>query len=323
MRCLAIAKALIDAGEQICFLVADENPINVLSEAGMACINLHSDWQSLMSDADKVKTLLIQNSDSVLLIDTYSITREYVETLKPYARIAYLGSKKEYLGPLDLLINYSTDIDYHFYEENYHDNTLLLLGPSYAPLRREFQNVTHEYNNSIERLLLTTGNTDKDGVVDDILQYIMPLLLEKHIAVDVVIGRMFWNKEILHSKYDSYDNIFLHEGVKSMSLLMEKCDLAISANGTTVYELAAMGIPTISFAMVEEQVSSAEALNSLGVVDYCGSSYQDKEKVISCVCRRLLYYTENNNDLIKLAHKAHNLIDGNGCNKIAKAILSL
>lgn len=320
MRCLAIAKKLIEKGEQVCFLIADDNPEIVLNDSGVRYINLHSDWQNLMSDTEKVKMLLIENPNSVLLIDTYQITYKYVEELKPYASIAYLGSKKEFLGPLNLLINYSTDIDLDFYKKEYTQNTLLLLGPSYAPLRQEFQNITHEYKKHIERLLLTTGNTDKEGIIDDILQRLLHVLDEQHIVADVVIGRMFWNKDILHKKYDSCKNTFLHEDVKSMSSLMERCDLAISANGTTVYELSAMGIPIISFAMVEEQVRSAEALQKLGVIDYCGRSYIEKEAVIFYMVRRLKHYIENNDELINLAERAHDLIDGNGCQKIVEAI---
>lgn len=323
MRCLAIAKVLISTGEQVCFLIADDNPISVLDDAEVQYINLHSDWMNLMSDVDQVKELLVQNAGSILLIDTYQITREYVEKLEPYAKIVYLGSKREKLGPLSMLINYSTDIDYEFYKESYSEKTQLLLGPSYAPLRQEFQNVIHRYNNRIRRVLLTTGNTDRDNITDDILNSMFPFLKNNHIDVEVIIGRMFRNKEELHRKYGSCEGVVLHEGVKSMSSLMQKCDLAISANGTTVYELAAVGIPIISFAMVEEQVNSAEALRKLDVIDYCGRSYKEKASVIACINNRLQYYIEHNDELIGLARRAHDLINGKGCQIIADAIKRL
>ena len=130
------------------------------------------------------------------------------------------------------------------------------------------------------------------------------------------VKAMFNNKELLHVKYDDNSNVKLYENVSSMSTIMRNCDLAISANGTTIYELSAMAIPTISFAMVEEQVKSAEGLDALRVIDYCGTSYTDVNKCVKAIIDKALYYIENYDNRIRLAQNAHNLIDGNGCQKI-------
>ena len=323
MRCLAIAKAMINAGEKVCFLIADENPTSVLSEAEIDYFVLQSDWQDLMTDVEQVKNFLKRENNPILLVDTYSITKEYADELKPLAKVVYLGSKPEYLGDLDLLINYSSDIDYDFYRRNYSDKTTLLLGPSYAPLREEFQNAEKDYNDKIKRILLTTGNTDKDHIVSAVLDSLLPLIDGTEIVIDAIIGRMFDDKDSLHKEYDSNQHVCFHENVKSMSSLMRNCDLAISANGTTVYELSAMGLPIITFAMVPEQIRSAGALSDLGVVDYCGRSYEDQENCLKAISKRVSYYLEHNFEMIKLAQKAHELIDGNGCQKIVEKVLQL
>ena len=323
MRCLAIAKALKKTGEKLCFLIADENPAPVLSDAGIDYIVLHTDWQNLMTDVDQVKSLLKPETNPILLIDTYSITKEYVDELKPFAKLVYLGSKPEFLGDIDLLINYSTDIDYDFYQKNYSDRTTLLLGPAYAPLREEFQNAAKHYREKIQHILLTTGNTDRDHMVGGVLGALLPLIEGTEIVIDVIIGRMFDKKETLRKEYDNNQRVCFHENVKSMSSLMKDCDLAISANGTTVYELSAIGLPTITFAMVPEQIRSAEALSELGVVDYCGRSYEDQARCLKAIYNRVNYYMEHNDEMIKLAQRAHELIDGNGCQKIVDMILQL
>lgn len=214
------------------------------------------------------------------------------------------------------MINYSSYIDYNYYKNNYFNGTKLLLGISYAPLRDEFQNQEPHYREQVRNILITTGNTDNDGMVGLLLDRLRYLLKEKNIIADVIIGRMFNNKELLHVKYDDNSNVKLYENVSSMSTIMRNCDLAISANGTTIYELSAMAIPTISFAMVEEQVKSAEGLDALRVIDYCGTSYTDVNKCVKAIIDKALYYIENYDNRIRLAQNAHNLIDGNGCQKI-------
>ncbi|MBQ5933210.1 MAG: UDP-2,4-diacetamido-2,4,6-trideoxy-beta-L-altropyranose hydrolase [Lachnospiraceae bacterium] len=319
MRCIALANECKEIGEQVCFLIADDNPISVLEEAGLSYIILNSDWRDLMTDVHLVKSIIEKEKKAFLIIDTYSISRAYVEALRNVCKIAYLGSKQEYLGEIDYIINYSSEIDYDYYTSNYGNKTKLLLGVSYAPLRKEFQSIVHDYKDRISRILLTTGNTERNHIISSILDAIIPILGSS--TVDVVVGKMFENKEELYRKYILVSNVILHDDVKSMSALMKTCDLAISANGTTIYELSALGVPVISFSMVEEQVKSAEAMQRLGIIDYCGRSYENQKECVLLIKNRLEYYLSHNDELIFLANKAHQLIDGYGCKRIISEIM--
>lgn len=324
MRCISIAQAFKDAGDEVAFLIADDNPVQMLDRAGMRYHNLHSVWNQLMGEVETMKSLLRSYDKPLLIIDTYQVSRGYVEALLPYAKICYLGSKPEYLGELQALINYSTDIDYNFYTVNYGYTTKLLLGASYAPLRKEFLQV--ERKESIDgrcRILLTTGNTDQRQYVERIMSAIGSSPLFHHLVINVVVGSMFENKEELHTLYDNIENVRLHENVKSMSSLMGESDLAVSANGTTVYELAAARVPTISFSMVEEQVKSARKLNELGVVDYCSEIYQDERKCIDSILKKIDKYASSPEARNALATKANSIVDGRGCERITNILLKL
>lgn len=320
-RCITIAKYIKKIGEKVIFLIADANPISMLEDADMEYRVLNSDWTDLMTDSELVIQILEKENNPILLVDTYSVSREYVEKLAPFCRIAYLGSKKEFLGPLQVLINYSTNIDYYFYEKEYLNKTKLLLGPSFAPLREEFQNFTRNYKKQVKRILITTGNTDPYNMVGELINLLTPVINEKNIILDIVVGRMFTNKEELRKLGESSNNIYINENVRDMSTIMKRCDMAISANGTTVYELAAMGVPIISFALVDEQVGSAEALSENGVLCYCGNSFQEKELVCEKIVKQVKYYLENNMELIRMAGIAKGLIDGDGCKRIVQELI--
>ena len=320
MRCMAIANELIKIGIDVCFLVADNNPVPLIEGAGLSYIVLESDWRDLMTDIEKTKKYINKYDNSLLLIDTYSVNRKYVEELKKICKVGYIGSKKEYLGNLDLLINYSSLIDYDFYKSSYSASTKLLLGVKYAPLRKEFQGYEPQYNKQLKRILLTTGNTSKDNIIEEILKEIKILIKKYDIEIDVVIGTLFGNKKKIYDELKKEKNINLKVNVSGMSELMKKADIAISANGTTIYELAAMGVPTLSFAMVEEQMESAISLGKLGVIDYCGESYIDSKLCAKRIRDRLEYYLENDEKRVLLAKNAHKLMDGNGCARIIKVI---
>ncbi|SFB05685.1 UDP-2,4-diacetamido-2,4,6-trideoxy-beta-L-altropyranose hydrolase [Selenomonas ruminantium] len=320
MRCIAIANELKSVGVNVHFLIADENSIQPLEINGIAYTVLGTNWQDLNAEIEQVKNILRYENNPVLLIDTYMVQRTYIEQLRPYCKIGYLGSKKEYLGNLDFLINYSADMDYDFYNK-YYKSTKLLLGASYVPLRDEFKNINHRYKNKIEHILITTGNTNKDNMIESIMGEIMPVIEENKIFVDVVLGRMFNDKQKFYDDYSFSPYVEIFENVNSMSELMNKCDLAITANGTTVYELAAVGVPMMSFAMVDEQTKNAKALEKLGVVDYCGCSYMNKMRCVENIKKRLEYFIGHNDELIRMARQAHRLVDGSGCKKIISALL--
>lgn len=323
MRCLSIAQAFRDVGEDVKFLVADENPVPMLERVGVPYTILHSTWNNLLEEIYLIKELLQSNQNPLLFIDTYQVTRQYVESLLPYARICYLGSKPDYLGPIRALINYSTDIDYNFYYNNYKDTTKLLLGASYAPLRKEFLEVKHEQSKDGKcRVLLTTGNTDARNCVGKILS-ILTQANASSLEVHVVVGAMFDAKEQLHQLYDGNSMVVLHEDVKSMSGLMAISDLAISANGTTVYELAAAQVPVISFAMVGEQVQSAIKLSELGVVKYCGEIYSNTEDVVNKIVSTVLRLANDSKERQSLRQKAYSVIDGRGCQRIVEELKNI
>lgn len=320
MRCISISKKFKNAGYETIFLVADKNPIEILEENNQKYIVLESDWKKLSIEIEKVINIFRQYQNSIYIIDTYSINKEYVMALKPYCKICYLGSKKAYLGELSTLINYSTDIDYEFYKKNY-PTTKLLLGPSFSPLREEFSNVQYKNREKIERVLITTGNTNQDKIVEGIISAILYHAIEKKYKIAIVIGTMFHDKKSLYDLARSSSEIEIYENIKNISQLMISSDLAISACGTTVYELAAVGLPIISFAMSEEQVKSAESLSDLGITAYCGRSYENKSDCIALIKRYVQVYCDNPNKRNILSQKAKKLIDGAGCQRIVEEIV--
>lgn len=320
MRCIAVAQAFRQQGGSVMFVTADENPLAVLQENGFPATVLHSDWQDLEKELPAMEQLLSRYTKPLLLVDTYSVTRPYVERLSRVAHVCYLGSKQEYLGPLAAAINY-TGNGREFYESVYgHTGTRLYLGPAYAPLRLTFQNIPLTFPPQVSHVLLTTGNTDARCVTERILQCLLDVAPETGIQFDVVVGSMFCNRETLHARYDAAPRVTLHEHITDMRPLMQQCQLAVSANGTTVYELAACGVPAITFAMVPEQLASGQSLGGCGVTAFCGLAYTDEPTCLHKIQEAFLLYTSDAKARHALAQTAHSMTDGNGSSRIASVL---
>lgn len=319
MRCIAIATKFIEKGHPVQFLISDDNAVDMLEHYGMPYYILNTNWQDLLDGVEETVDLMQQYKDSVLFIDSYQVTKEYVSRVKHAGIVGYLGSKKEYLGHIDFIINYSLDIDYDFYAKNYGKKTRLLLGTQYAPLRQEFSNSKFRQKQEVRSIMLTSGNSSYNGITEKILSALYAEI-DESIEIDVVVGAMFSDKESLRKKYAGVKNIHLYENVKSMAEIMKKVDLAISANGTTVYELSAIGVPVVSFAMVEEQLKSSKAMARAKAVAYCGASYENEKMCIKEIINQVHFLSTSNEMRNEMIKRAHDLIDGQGCNRIRETI---
>lgn len=325
MRCLSVADALRAQGAVVEFVLSDDASIEVVRERGYEALVLGTNWRRIEEGVELLEGRCRGESERpAVLVDTYSITSAYVDRLSHCCRMCYLGSKGGDLGDLALLVNYSTDIDEQGYRSLYGARgTRLLLGPAYAPLRAQFADAYESRSGEVIRVLVTTGNTDPLGFVPAFLHMALESELLSNVSFAVVVGRMFENASEVESIASACPRVDLYRSVSDMAGLMASADVAVSANGTTVYEMAAAGLPAVTFAMVGEQVASAESLARLGAVAYVGRMGDSACESAKEALRRLEGLVANPEEARALALRAHDLIDGRGADRIAKEMLAL
>lgn len=326
MRCLSLAEALVKLGADVEFVLSDDGPVRVIEERGFTVCVLSTDWRVLSEGVEVLCDLCDEQESPVVIIDTYSVNAEYVERLASHAAVCYLGSKGGDLGRLSLIINYSTDIDRAFYELSYGARgARLLLGPGYAPLKACFSGSYRPRDGHIARVLVTTGSTDPFGFLPAFLEAALGDDRLDGVGFDVVVGGMVAEETALTIERiaSSSARVETLRAVSDMAAVMARCDAAVSANGTTVYELAAAGLPTVTFSMVEEQAASAESLARLGAIEYSGPIGEGSFRTAAACVDRLAGLASDPDRATALARHAHELIDGLGAEKIAKEIVQL
>lgn len=98
---------------------------------------------------------------------------------------------------------------------------------------------------------------------------------------------------------------------------MARCDIAVTAGGSTLYELAACGVPAIVFAYADNQLLHIKALERYGIVKYVGYYQElDRRKLIE----EFKYLMAHMNVTNEIAERAQSLVDGNGCGRIVEEI---
>ncbi len=328
MRCLTIARACKKKGASVKFVVSDTESVSLLQERFLCdeefpVYCLHSNYREMIVEVPALTSLLEAedsgNAKLWLFIDSYFATPAYFDMLSPYCKTAYLDDLRSFDCNVDLVVNYDTDQECAFYQ-NAADR---LLGIQYAPLREQFQNTVYEVRPEVKNILLSTGGTDPYGIAGKILDAVseIPLLRTMHYHIITAGTNARYN--VLQAMSDKNPRIHIHKGVTDMASLMASCDLAVSAGGTTLCELCAVGVPTVSFLMADNQRTAVETFSVKKLIPCAGDVRNNTagKEVIEHITDFMTHMSQNVDNRKKSSHAMRAFLDGCGAAKIADRLL--
>ena len=305
MRTLSIADAFSDVGCQVEFLVADDSISEVIQRRGYKAIVLNSDYIN-MEEEKWPQTI---NSD-LIIVDSYYVSATYLQSLRAKmqpvcVKLVYIDDVYAFPYPVDILVNYNTYAVPSIYDTLYSCSSVkepkLILGPAYAPLRSMFREI--DKKNQPETVKNIAMNTDKEEI--------------KKIASED-------------------KNIIIHENVIDMKSLISSIDLAISAAGSTLYEISACGVPVITYSLEDNQIPGAEAFERLGLAVNVGDLRNPVTVVHNSVMNgtldgfaieRILTAAEklsiDYEQRVAMGKQMQEMIDGFGADRIVQEILKM
>lgn len=321
MRCMAIASEL----EKFCkvvFVSADEENSAVLRDKGYEVRLLGSQWNQMDGEVEKFKRVIEEETPEIVLVDSYQVTENYLRELKKKVRVAYIDDLHEFVYPCDVLINYSVYAGKFNYTQEYADTTTkFLLGCKYAPLRQEFKDIkTKNHKERIEKVLVLSGGTDQYHFLLQFVEQIVSNDAFDHILFQVVCGKYNGDKIRLKEIQSERNNLEVYENLTDLKRYMEEADVAISAAGTTLYELAACGTATIAYALADNQI---ENLKGFSEKDYMISVGDIREGFPEENLIRALQKASELVYRMDVEKKMRNLVDGYGTSYLADEIINL
>lgn len=325
MRCLSIAEQLRKAGIEVIFLLADDKMFPILHEKRFRTKILDTKWNDLEKETDILIRYLREQDAEVLLLDSYYITEEYLQNLSKYIRIVYIDDLNKFAYPVHTILHYAPFADVEKYKQFQQidgRSTRFLIGGQYIPLREEFDLKKRVIKKEVHKVLITTGGTDRLNMAGIILERAQKESIWGKLEFHVVVGPFFQNKEKLYQMKEKYENIILHKNVKKMSELMRDCDIAVSAGGSTLYEICACGTPCICFEIADNQ-NGASVWEEKGYMMYAGNAYMEKQNCIERCIRSIQTYCESYSLRCECSEKMQELVDGKGAGRIAEYIVDM
>lgn len=269
-RCLAVAEEAVKHGFLVAFLSRSQIVLEKAKSLNYQTLNL-AEFDSLIDEIPSTTSYLQKKSTSktILFIDTYEVCEEYISAFASTSKIVYLGSKQFSSNDINLIINYSSVFDEDYYKSHC-PQAKTCLGIKYAPLRKEFWNksTSEQFFNHI---FISSGGADDPNITQSIVETLNEDSFFSDYVFEVIIGPLNLHKNSLVSRYQNTPNINLRIDTPSVADIMSQCSFAISAGGTTLYELASKRVATVSFAINAEQEPDAQSFAHLKLALYAGS----------------------------------------------------
>ena len=268
MRCHAIAQHGRSHSHQFTF-VSVNNTGFTRSEIKDAEYNYIQLSQHAGSPQDAEQTLRISNEIKAdfIILDGYHFDEDYKKTLtrsnSKLVTILDFDETKEQIADIVLAPSLPQA-----------DSVLsgiaskprILSGPKYAIVSPKIlayrgTKIPYALRND---LLVTLGGSDPAKLTLPIVTALKDKTLWS--TIPVVVGSSAPQLEdIIQLASGFKDLITLHIDCKDMGAVINQCGMAISAAGSTLSELATLGVPSIAITMIDNQIANTNTLEALGV----------------------------------------------------------
>jgi len=321
MRCLSLAEAWQDTGGEVFFVSACDAPaLEVrLKNEGIQILHISQEAGAL-GDADETARIAQKLGADWIIADGYHFGAEYQKAIKDSGLsllfIDDYGHADHYYA--DIVLNQNIYADMSFYSK-YEPYTRFLLGTKYVLLRREFLKGSGWYRDIPEiarKILVTLGGGDPDNVTLKVIEAVKTVDVSG-LEVIVVIGGANPHFDLIQETGKVLPNFTLLKNADNMPELMAWADIAISAGGSTCWELLFMGVPSIVIPIAENQEPIAKELRSQNIAKVVEFKVlKNKRELFKLIFDFLQSYEMRSAFSKRMAQ----CIDGKGSSRIINAI---
>lgn len=334
MRCLTLADSLKRCGAYVRFvcrhLPESLHALVIAKGYEVARVNslvtdvslddlAHANWLGVSQTqdvADSIQALSDRLWDW-LIVDHYALDSRWESALrKKVHKIFVIDDIADRQHDCDLLLDQNLyEGMNHRYDGLVPDFCIRLLGPRFALLRSEFQQMRaklRERDGRIGRILVFFGGSDPTNDTSKTLDAIC-LMKKTDICVDVVVGFANVYQKTIKEQCNNLPNCNYYCHVTNMAELMVLADLMICSGGGITWERCCLALPALVVSVSHNQELLAQNSASAGSAIYLGRHSQVSAEQISWNIQALL---ENQDAMCAMSHKGMQLVDGEGCGRV-------
>lgn len=307
-RCLALYEALENKGVNSKLVVmGDKAVVSALEYAQYEIF----DWIG-----DIKRLLRVIMPDDVVIIDSYLAPKSIYRRVSDAAQeIICFDDNKRIDYPGGVVVNGSVGALNMRYPK--YPGGRNMVGPQYALLRKEFSSVPgKKIRKYIKNVMITFGGEDRRNLTPKVAALVKEIF--PRATLMVAIGREFKNETQINKACGDRAEYIHAPDAKTMKSIMHRSDIAFSAGGQTLNELARVGVPTVAVAVADNQMRNISGWKERGFIEYAGR-WNDKSLMRRiAVAARVL---EGGRARASHSDAGRSSIDGKGPSRIAASIL--
>jgi UDP-2,4-diacetamido-2,4,6-trideoxy-beta-L-altropyranose hydrolase len=321
MRCLALAEEWRDQGGNVVFAMAESTPsVRTRLTAEFEVVAVHGK-PGTCKDAVNTSLIAQKLGSKWLVLDGYRLDYKYQQAVQESGSkvlvIDDIASAESYCA--DMILNQNVHADDKMYR-NRRSSTKLLLGTKFVLLRHEFAHkLIHRYKvrEAGRRVLITMGGSDPCNISGRILRAFESIVVEG-LEVIVVAGPANFHVESLRTLIaTSTHKVHLAQDPKSLLELMLWTDMAVSAAGSTIWELCRVGVPSLLITFAENQCSGARELAQRAIAVNLGDAEEVNDRDIAREITDMLLSYQRRRRMSELGSA---LVDGAGRKRVVAAM---
>jgi UDP-2,4-diacetamido-2,4,6-trideoxy-beta-L-altropyranose hydrolase len=313
VRCRALAAAFETLGWR-CWFAMTRETARLLAVADAIVV------PAGIAGAPAVNAAVTARKVDCLVVDHYRLDATFERAARGGARLVLaIDDLADRRHDCDLVVDPNPERTAGDYARHVGRGTQFLLGPRHALLRPQFAERRaprpRAPRRNARRLLITLGGADPENLSARVLAALPSVPGEAPSALLVVGPAHRQHKRLVIQA--AAQGVDLVIDPPDMADVMAQADMAVTAGGTSCWELACLGIPMLLIVTADNQRGVARALAAAGAALVLGDSHHLDGHTIADAIGALAGDRELRR---RMALAGRKLVDGRGANRVAGVV---
>lgn len=265
----------------------------------------------------------------ILVVDSYALGFVWESFLfDKVARLCAIDELDHRMHKSHMVIDQTYGVTAAQYKKILPVTRMHCIGSKYALVRKEFrelrpfclqQRSTKQF--SAENILITMGGSDPSNATTLVLQALKRYERQQSLKLTIVVGELCPHLEAIEEALSELQvaKAKVIVNATNMAVLMSACDICISAAGSTLWELATLGVPTLAMQTADNQRKILANLSADWAVYSLGDVQSLTPSLLITHIEEILNGKVNLSDL---SRKIEKVTDGRGVERVVNSLIS-